>query len=72
MLQQDDYLDCYGDPVVIGKIGRDIEEKKCGWLVCQALLRATPEQKQIIQVRAVPVCHTRRGGLLTRPARVPF
>ena len=35
--------------MVIGKIGRDIEEKKCGWLVCQAPLRATPEQKQIIQ-----------------------
>lgn len=48
---QDDYLDCYGDPVVIGKIGRDIEEKKCGWLVCQALLRATPEQKQLIQTQ---------------------
>lgn len=43
-------MDCYGDPVVIGKIGRDIEEKKCGWLVCQALLRTSPEQKQIILV----------------------
>ncbi|ELR21361.1 farnesyl pyrophosphate synthetase [Acanthamoeba castellanii str. Neff] len=50
-LKIDDYLDCYGDPVVIGKIGRDIEEKKCGWLVCQALLRATPEQKQLIQTQ---------------------
>eukprot|EP00239_Pterosperma_sp_CCMP1384_P010832 CAMPEP_0197866330 /NCGR_PEP_ID=MMETSP1438-20131217/44158_1 /TAXON_ID=1461541 /ORGANISM="Pterosperma sp., Strain CCMP1384" /LENGTH=378 /DNA_ID=CAMNT_0043484889 /DNA_START=486 /DNA_END=1622 /DNA_ORIENTATION=- len=41
---QDDYLDCYGAPEVIGKIGTDIEDNKCSWLVCQALLIATPEQ----------------------------
>lgn len=42
---QDDYLDCYGEPSVIGKIGRDIEDAKCSWLVVQALKRVTPEQK---------------------------
>ncbi|XP_072017554.1 LOW QUALITY PROTEIN: farnesyl pyrophosphate synthase-like [Amphiura filiformis] len=46
---QDDYLDCYGDPSVIGKIGTDIEENKCGWLVVQALQRVTPQQRLIIE-----------------------
>jgi len=46
---QDDYLDCYGDPVVTGKVGTDIEERKCSWLVVQALQRITPAQMQILK-----------------------
>jgi len=46
---QDDFLDCFGDPKVIGKIGTDIEDNKCSWLIVQALDRATPEQRQVFQ-----------------------
>lgn len=46
---QDDYLDCYGDPEVIGKVGTDIQDNKCSWLVIQALDRVTPEQRKILE-----------------------
>lgn len=45
---QDDYLDCYADPEVLGKIGTDIQDNKCGWLMCSALQIATPEQREIL------------------------
>jgi len=47
---QDDYLDCYGDPAVTGKVGTDIEENKCSWLIVQALQKISTEQMQILKV----------------------
>mmetsp|Transcript_5410 Transcript_5410/g.8376 ORF Transcript_5410/g.8376 Transcript_5410/m.8376 type:complete len:402 (-) Transcript_5410:1035-2240(-) len=47
---QDDFLDCYGSPEVIGKIGTDIQDNKCSWLIVQALKRASSTQREIIKV----------------------
>ncbi|KAF9881239.1 farnesyl pyrophosphate synthetase [Colletotrichum karsti] len=46
---QDDYLDNFGLPEHIGKIGTDIQDNKCSWLVNQALQIATPEQRRILE-----------------------
>jgi len=51
---QDDYLDLFGDPSVTGKIGTDIQDNKCSWLVVQCLQRASQEQRQLLQVPARP------------------
>ena len=46
---QDDYLDSFADPEHLGKIGTDIMDNKCSWLVNQALEVATPEQRQVLE-----------------------
>ncbi|XP_026572209.1 farnesyl pyrophosphate synthase [Pseudonaja textilis] len=46
---QDDFLDNFGDPQVTGKIGTDIQDNKCSWLVVQSLKRASPEQRKILE-----------------------
>ncbi|XP_035202449.1 farnesyl pyrophosphate synthase [Oxyura jamaicensis] len=46
---QDDYLDCFGDPALTGKVGTDIQDNKCSWLVVECLRRVTPDQRQILE-----------------------
>ena len=45
---QDDYLDNFGDPAFIGKIGTDIQDNKCSWLINQAIPLCSAEQRQVL------------------------
>ncbi|KAJ4863564.1 polyprenyl synthetase domain-containing protein [Trichoderma breve] len=42
----DDYIDVYGDYEITGKHGTDIQDKKCSWLIIEALSRANEEQRK--------------------------
>ena len=46
---QDDYLDNFADAETLGKVGTDIRDNKCSWLVNQALERALPQQKAVLE-----------------------
>ena len=45
---QDDYLDCFGTHEQIGKIGTDIVDNKCSWLINVALAHASPAQRTVL------------------------
>ncbi|KAJ0419481.1 isoprenoid synthase domain-containing protein [Aspergillus carlsbadensis] len=46
---QDDYLDNFADPAVLGKVGTDIVDGKCSWLAVQVLERCNLEQRLVLE-----------------------
>jgi farnesyl diphosphate synthase len=46
---QDDYLDAFADPETLGKIGTDIQDNKCSWLINQALRKVNPDQRKLLE-----------------------
>mgnify|MGYP004705882047 FL=1 len=45
---QDDYLDCFGKPEDIGKIGTDIQDNKCSWVINTAIKICLPDERKIL------------------------
>ncbi|KAF0757951.1 farnesyl pyrophosphate synthase-like [Aphis craccivora] len=50
-MHMDDFLDCYGDLEVTGKIDTDMEDGKCSWLAVVALQKTNSEQKKIMEIQ---------------------
>lgn len=45
---QDDFLDVYADPETLGKVGTDIQDNKCSWVINAALERANEKQRKVL------------------------
>ena len=46
---QDDVLDAFADPAVLGKVGTDIQDGKCSWLVVQAKRLSSASQLEVLR-----------------------
>lgn len=64
---QDDYLDCWGDPAITGKIGTDIEDGKCSWPLVTALQMASGSQIEKIRANVA-----KRDGNCVRRVKEVF
>uniref|UniRef100_A0A1L8DZE3 Putative polyprenyl synthetase n=2 Tax=Nyssomyia neivai TaxID=330878 RepID=A0A1L8DZE3_9DIPT len=48
-LVENDYLECFGDPNLSGKPGRDIQMGRCRWPIVAFVEVASPEQKELMK-----------------------
>lgn len=47
---QDAFLDVYGDSRLTGKVGTDIQENKCTWLIAEVLQRCNSDQRSVLDI----------------------
>uniref|UniRef100_A0A0K8V1D2 Farnesyl pyrophosphate synthase n=2 Tax=Bactrocera latifrons TaxID=174628 RepID=A0A0K8V1D2_BACLA len=46
---QDDFIDCFGDSDISGKVGTDIQDNKASWLAVICMQKASPAQREIME-----------------------
>ena len=46
---QDDFIDCWGDTQVSGKLGTDIQDGKCCWPIVKALSLGNQDQLKVLK-----------------------